>query len=173
MIELEKTYLIKYIPEDLNSFPFKTITDRYIPVNSAHPKLRFRNNDGRHTLTKKYPVNDGDASSQIEETIILNDEEAKEIEKINSKIVSKKRFYYHYQDMPFEIDVFLDKLEGLILVDAEFESEEEKNKFVTPEFCLADVTQETDFAGGIICGKKYSDLEKTLDKYGYKKIIHV
>lgn len=38
-----------------------------------------------------------------------------------------------------------------------------------PDFCLADVTQEKFTAGGILAGKKYSDIEAELEKYGYKK----
>jgi len=170
MIEFEKTYLAKYIPVDLNNYPSKTITDRYIPVDSNHPVLRLRNSGGKFTLTKKYPVRDGDASSQIEETIILSEKEARVLEKIEAKAVSKTRFYYNYCDNPLEIDVFKEELSGLIMIDAEFNSEEEKNKSKMPEFCLVDVTQETILAGGILCGKKYDDIKDILDKYGYKKI---
>lgn len=170
MIEIEKTYLAKYIPTDLNNYPSKTITDRYLPADSEHPVLRLRNNGGKFTLTKKYPIREGDASSQIEETIVLSKKEAQALEKIEAKVSSKTRFYYKYHDSRLEIDIFKEDLSGLILIDAEFDSEEEKNKFKMPEFCLADVTQETIVAGGMLCGKKYADIKEVLNKYGYKKL---
>ena len=55
-------------------------------------------------------------------------------------------------------------------VDFEFETEEEKEKFEMPEFCLADVTQENFIAGGMLAGKKYKDIEKELERFEYKKL---
>ena len=40
-----------------------------------------------------------------------------------------------------------------------------------PDFCLVEVTQDEVFAGGVLAGKKYSDIEKDLRKYKYKKIL--
>ena len=60
---------------------------------------------------------------------------------------------------------------GLVLVDVEFDSKGEKDVFVMPEFCLAEVTQESFIAGGMICGKSYDDIESKLSKFGYKKLI--
>jgi hypothetical protein len=58
----------------------------------------------------------------------------------------------------------------LILVDFEFKNIEEKDKFLMPDFCLADITQEKFCAAGWLAGKEYSDIEQFLDTYGYKKI---
>ena len=68
------------------------------------------------------------------------------------------------------IDIYLDELEGLGVVDFEFTSRQEKDSFKIPDFCLAEVTQDEIIAGGILAGKKYSDIELLLNKYNYKKI---
>jgi hypothetical protein len=68
------------------------------------------------------------------------------------------------------IDLFLDGLEGLALVDFEFDSIEEKERFLIPDLCLADVTQEESIAGGFLAGKRYADIESFLEKYGYEMI---
>jgi hypothetical protein len=52
----------------------------------------------------------------------------------------------------------------------EFESEEGKNSFQMPDFCLVDVTQEKILAGGMLCGKSYGDIEQFLKKLGYRKL---
>ena len=65
----------------------------------------------------------------------------------------------------------LDLLLGLIVIDFEFKSEEEKKSFVMPDFCLVDITQERFIAGGMICGKKYEDIEEELQKLGYDKLF--
>jgi len=44
------------------------------------------------------------------------------------------------------------------------------DRFVIPDFCLAEVTHEDFLAGGMLCGKSYSDIEDKLKKFGYVKI---
>ena len=97
MIELEKTYLAKKLPENLRSCKFKEIIDVYIPKTSEHPKLRLRKNGDIFELTKKEPVNEGDASRQKEQTIILNETEFNALnQQIEGKRVHKIRYYYDY-----------------------------------------------------------------------------
>lgn len=68
------------------------------------------------------------------------------------------------------MDVFQDDLVGLVLVDFEFKEVADKNNFDMPDFCLTDVTQDKYFAGGMLCGKKYTDIQDHLDELGYKNI---
>lgn len=170
MIELEKTYLAKYLPEGLNDCSFKEILDIYIPGSVEHPNLRIRKNGNNYEMTKKEPVNDGDASEQVESTIILTPAEFADLEKLDGKRVRKLRYYYDYNGRTAEIDVFQDGLEGLVEVDFEFDNPEDKNNFEMPEFCLVDVTQELFTAGGILCGKSYDDIQENLDRFNYKKL---
>lgn len=171
MIELERTYLIKNLPENLKNCKFIEIIDVYFPKLSVHPKIRLRKNGNKFEITKKEPVNDGDASFQKEQTIILTEIEFNELNKLEGKRVRKFRYYYNYNGRIAEVDVFQDSLKGLILVDFEFENKEEKDIFQMPDFCLADVTQEVFLAGGIVCGKSYEEIEKDLLKFNYKKIF--
>ena len=69
-----------------------------------------------------------------------------------------------YNGYTLEIDVFKNNLEGLILCDVEFPSEAEKDSFLPPSFCGADMTQETRLAGGMLCGKEYKDIEENIQK---------
>ena len=172
MIELEKTYLAKKLPENLKSCKFKEIIDVYIPKSSKHPKLRLRKNGDKYELTKKEPVNDGDASHQTEQTIILTATEFNALnEQLEGKKVHKKRYYYDYKGITAEIDIFQEKLKGLVLIDFEFPTLEEKDLFQMPHFCLAEVTQEDFIAGGMICGKTYEDIEDDLRKFKYNKLF--
>jgi len=170
MIELEKTYLAKAIPADLQSYDSKEIIDIYIPKDKEHPTLRIRKNGDKYEMTKKEPVQGNDSSRQEEQTIRLTEEEFKVLNGLDGKRVRKIRYYYNFQGQIAEIDVFQDDLAGLILVDCEFNSQEEMDKFGMPDFCLAEVTQEKFLAGGMLCGKKYQDIEEDLGKFGYKKL---
>ncbi len=171
MIELEKMYLVKKLPDGLKSCKYKEIIDIYIPESSKHPTLRIRKNGDIYEATKKEPVNEGDSSRQEEQTIILTEAEFNSLLKLEGKKVRKLRYYYNHNGNTAEIGVFQDSLKGLVMVDFEFSTIEEKDAFEMPDFCLADVTQEFFTAGGMICGKSYKDIENNLNKYNYKKLF--
>lgn len=169
MIELEKTYLVKSLPNNLEDCNSVEILDIYIPKSGRHPVLRIRKRGENHRITKKEPV-ENDASNQKEDTISLSKEEYRALNKLEGKRVRKIRYYYNYHGHPAEVDVFQDKLKGLVTVDFEFDSVEEKEKFEMPDFCLADVTNEEFIAGGMLCGKSFEDIQERLKEYNYKKI---
>lgn len=171
-VELERTFLLKYKPKGLAKCPRCKITDIYFPKDEFHPVLRLRNRDGKKfEMTKKFPISGRDSSEQEEHTIILFKKEFDSLAKAPGKKVVKTRYYYKMpNEQTAEVDIFEDRLIGLALVDFEFKTKEEKDNFKMPDFCLADVVQDKWLAGGILSGKKYSDLEKAFKKYNYKKI---
>lgn len=172
MLELERTFLAKELPLNLKSCESKEVIDIYFPEEDEHPKIRLRKNGNKYELTKKEPEQEGDSSRLIEQNIILTKEEFDSLNKqLKGKRVRKIRYYYPYNELTAEIDVFEDDLKGLVLVDFEFKSEEEKNNFEIPEFCLTDITQEEFIAGGLICGKKYEDIKQKLEQHNYKKLF--
>ena len=171
MIELERTFLAKRIPANLRQCKHKEIIDLYIPASAVHPVLRIRKNGNSFEMTKKTPVKGDDSSEQLEQTILLSKEEFDALSKLDGKKSARDRHYFDYNGKTAEIDVFKENLSGLVWIDFEFNSIEEKNSFKMPDFCLADVTQEKALAGGMVCGKKYADLEPILERFGYKKLF--
>ncbi len=170
MEELERTYLAKELPPNLAACRSKSMLDIYVPSTSSHPIVRIRKRGDVYEITKKAPIVEGDASRSMEETIPLTLEEYRELSAIPGKRISKNRYYYTDGGIDFEIDVFQDDLEGLVLVDVEFPSVEQKDTFREPGFCLTEVTQQEFLAGGMLCGKKYADIEPELQRLGYKKL---
>jgi CYTH domain-containing protein len=169
-LELEKTYLAKFLPDDLNKYPSIIIEDIYFESESPNSRMRLRRKGEKYELTKKSQVDANDASKQIEQTIELSRQEFELFATIANGNVSKQRFLYPYQSLTAEIDVFKKDLEGLVLVEFEFKNEEDYRNFVKPDFCLVDVTQEKFIAGSELAGKKYIDLEEKLREFNYKKI---
>ena len=169
-IELERTFLLKDIPAGMEKCKSIEIVDIYIPKSAKHPILRIRKKGDGFEITKKYPSIGNDSSEQEEHTISLTKEEFEELSQIEGKRFRKIRYFYPFGGKTAEIDIYLDNLEGLGVVDFEFSSRQEKDSFEMPDFCLADVTQDEIIAGGILAGKKYSDIEPFLNNYGYKKI---
>jgi len=170
MIEIERTYLAKYIPKDIKNYPCRKIMDIYVPKKIRHPVVRIRKSGDKFEITKKQQIGN-DPSKQKEETITLTKEEFEELSEVEGKRTRKIRYYYDYGNGKAEIGIFKDEKEGLVLIDFEFESEEEENKFEMPDFCLVEVTDEEFLAGGMLCGKSYQDIEKDLKRFNYKKLF--
>lgn len=169
-IELEKTYLAKKLPEGLESCVHHEMVDRYIPAQIDHPVLRIRRKGERCEITKKQPIYGTDSSEQSEHTIELSESEYQALSQVESKSVRKIRYNYIFDGVKAEVDVFKDGLEGLVLVDVEFADVAAKDAFEIPDFCLVDVTQDKVFAGGMLCGKTYADIEAHLKELGYTRI---
>jgi CYTH domain-containing protein len=170
MEEIERTYLPKTLPDGIENAPRREILDIYIPATAEHPTLRIRSAGEKYEITKKEPIYEKDSSRHLETTIPLSKEEFEELARLKGKRTRKTRYDYRENGIHYEIDIFRDGLAGLVLVDIEFNSSEEKNAFVPPEWCRAEVTQEEFLAGGMVCGKRYANLQAQLDKFGYKKI---
>lgn len=170
--EFELTYLAKNLPINFSiETKSKEILDIYLPASSEHSTLRVRKRGDVYEITKKEPVLGTDSSYQNENTIPLTKDEFDELATLKGKRVRKIRYYFEEEGATYEIDVFQDALEGLVLVDVEFNSNEEKTKFLPPNWVLADVTQENFVAGGVLSGKSYADIESDLSKYRYKQIV--
>jgi CYTH domain-containing protein len=169
-IEYEKTYLARRLPEGLNLGNSVLVRDVYIPESADHASLRLRAKDGDHVITKKTIINGTDSSTMREDTIPLELEEFMALSKCSSKEIVKRRYSLRIDGHDAEVDVFGEKLQGLVLIDFEFASEEEKDLFVMPEICCADVTQEEAIAGGYLAGKTYEDIEPILKKYSYNQL---
>lgn len=163
--EFELTYLAKELPAGFSTdLPSKEIADIYIPESAQHAVLRIRKNGDSFEITKKQPVSGTDSSHQTENTIPLSREEFNDLHSVPGKRLRKIRYCYTEDTVAYEIDVFQDDLRGLVLVDIEFDSNKSKAEFTAPSWLLIDVTQDAFTAGGVLCGKKYTDLEPELTK---------
>lgn len=168
-LELEKTYLLKKLPDRLKNCKFTEIIDIYIPASVVHPNMRIRKKGEKIELTKKVPINN-DASKQTEHTIPLSEKEFEALLTVPGKKVRKLRYYFPVNKLIAEIDVFQDALSGLVLADFEFTNPEEQAKFEAPDFCLIEITQEEFIAGGYLAGKTYMDIECDLNRFNFKPL---
>lgn len=169
-LELERTFLARYIPAQIGGATSDVISDYYIPDNVDHAKLRLRKKGELYEMTKKEPSSGDDSSQQTEHTVPLSKEEYLQIKRLTSKRLRKRRFYTTFYGHTMEVDVFLDELEGLVMIDFEFETKEAMDAFEPPEVCLAEVTQDDLSAGGKLAGKRFEDLHEQLQKYEYQPL---
>ena len=162
-MEIERKYLIKKMPENIEQYEKKEIEQGYL---NRKPVLRIRKSNDDYILTykmKKAPE-DGNNNPLINEEIEAELTESAYIhlkEKVDNNIISKTRYIipYHADDSDYriEMDVFHGCLEGLVFAEVEFESVEASENFTKPEWFGKDVSGDRRFRNGFL--SEQSDLE--------------
>ncbi|MFF4660613.1 hypothetical protein [Streptomyces sp. NPDC001381] len=67
---------------------------------------------------------------------------------------------------PLGVDVFDGPLQGLVLAEGEFTTDEEAESFRPPPECVAEVTDDARFTGGRLVETSRQDLLQWLAEYG-------
>ncbi len=133
-------------------------------------RLRLRKEANLLLITKKALLDDKDAPAQAEYSIPLGIKEFDILAPVSQKCIEKNWYSVSIEGHGAEVDIFLGALSGLVLIDFEFSTEQDKLNFIAPDCCLADVTQEDFIAGGNLAGRSYSDIAPDLDRFGYTAI---
>ena len=134
-MEIEKKYLIKNLPPDLNGFNFKQIEQAYI---SFEPVIRIRKSDNEFYLTVK---GKGHLAREEFEIKISGDEYCNLLKKTEGLIISKKRYIIPLDNnLRIELDIFENDLKGLIVAEVEFNTIAESEIFIKPEWFGDDIT---------------------------------
>ena len=134
-MEIERKYLIKNLPFDLNSYPSRLIEQAYL---CTEPVVRIRLEDDNYYLTYK-----GKGFMVREEYNLPLSKEAYAhlLPKADGNIITKKRYFIPINDkLTIELDVFDKPFDSLILAEVEFSSEEQANSFSPPDWFGEDVT---------------------------------
>lgn len=133
-MEIERKFLIKQIPENLDTYPCRHIEQGYLSTN---PVVRIRKDNDKYELTYK-----GKGAMVREEYNLPLTESSYEHlkEKIDGRLIVKKRYMIPFGDYTIELDIFEDDLAPLILAEVEFPTEEHANSFNLPDWFEEDVT---------------------------------
>lgn len=134
-MEIERKYLIHKLPEHYDTQPFHQIEQGYL---CTHPVVRIRRQDDEYYLTYK----SGGMMVREEYNLPLTEKAYYHLrEKADGYLITKKRYLIPYNEkLTIELDVFEGDLAGLILAEVEFDTEEEANTFLPPEWFGEDVT---------------------------------
>lgn len=132
--EIERKYLISNIPEHLEDYPFHDIEQAYLCTN---PVVRIRKQDEEYFLTYKSKG----LMKREEYNLPLTKEAYEHLrEKIDGKLISKRRYLIPFGKYTIELDRFFSPLPDLLLAEVEFSSEEEALAFEAPLWFSKDVT---------------------------------
>ncbi len=137
-MEIERKYLVKELPKHLEQYPVKVISQGYL---NTDPVVRVRRSNDKYTLTYK-----GKGLMVREEYNLPLNKEAFDhlVTKIDGILIQKRRYLIPLDEKyTIELDIFEGELAPLQLAEVEFETEEEANSFVPPEWFGEDVTFST------------------------------
>ena len=134
-IEIERKFLVKEIPDKLDTFERIDMTQGYLNTN---PVVRIRKENDDYVLTYK----GSGLLSRSEYNLPLNEESFNHlIKKCDGIIISKSRYKIPLKNnLIAELDIFKGDLDSLKLVEVEFNSVEESDNFIPPEWFGEDVT---------------------------------
>ena len=139
-MEIERKFLIRELPADLESYPHERIEQGYLCTD---PVVRVRKQGERYILTYK-----GRGLMAREEENLPLTKEAYDhlVQKADGRIIAKTRYRIPYLSYTIELDLFdevrIESEEPLVMAEVEFPSVEEANAFVAPAWFAADVTED-------------------------------
>lgn len=132
--EIERKYLIRSLPADLESFPFHDIEQGYL---CTEPVVRIRRQDEEYVLTYKSKG----LMIREEYNLPLTEEAYLHLRaKTDGLLIRKRRYLIPFGPYTIELDRFFSPEEGLLLAEVEFAGEEEALAFTPPDWFGEDVT---------------------------------
>lgn len=137
--EIERKYLIRTLPENLDAYPYHEIEQGYL---CTAPVVRIRRQDDEYYLTYK------SKGLMIREEYNLPLTEASYSHlktKIDGRLISKRRYLIPFAPYTIELDVFTSPEQGLVLAEVEFPSEEAALSFQAPDWFGEDVTNSSKY----------------------------
>ncbi|WJZ01366.1 hypothetical protein [Corynebacterium freiburgense] len=170
-IEIEKKFLAAHIPAEIHNAHSIRLFDVYFPddpTKEAH--LRARKANQNFKLTKKIPVIGSHSTAHLETTIALEPAEFASITKGHTRIIEKDRYNIDLHGHRTQVDVFIGKLAGLVLIEISFEDEIHMRGFKPPSCCGPEVTNEDFIIGGLLAACTYDDIRPHLDRLGYRPV---
>lgn len=150
-MEIERKFLLKSVPENLDSYPCHLIAQAYL---CTEPVVRIRRQDNEYYMTYK-----GSGIMSREEYDLPLNKDAYEhlLPKADGNVISKKRYLIPLSaeeinpeclsllggtPLTIELDEFAPPFAPLLLAEIEFPTEESARAFRMPDWFSEDVTKD-------------------------------
>lgn len=164
-IERERRFLMRQLPEDIDSADYQRVLDRYIPGTRLRLR-RIESPTGETValkLTQKYLPDTGNGTDTIITNLYLSEEEFALFAALEGLPLQKRRYSYRHDGHRYSIDVFEGALTGLILCEVESESAESLATIPLPPFALREVTDDPFYTGGHLITRTSVEIQARLD----------
>jgi adenylate cyclase len=136
--EIERKFLLGEAPNWLGEHPEKELRQGYVAL-ADDTEVRLRAADGERLLTVKR----GKGEVRREEEIDLDAAQFEALWPLTESLrVSKRRYRVPLEgtDLTAEVDVFAGDLEGLVVVEVEFRTQDQSRAFQPPSWFGREVT---------------------------------
>ena len=136
--EIERKFKVEALPQHLLG-PGSAIRQGYLSV--APVEIRLRAQDAGHELT----VKSLGGLRRVEVALALSPEQFHELWPLATAFVEKMRHRAELDGAVADLDVYGGKLEGLLVVEVEFDSEEQAGSFAPPDWFGDEITDDSRF----------------------------
>ena len=138
-MEIERKFLVTELPPELDSVVGISIRQGYVAIEDSDFELRFRQKDDSFYQT----IKQGSGLVRQEYEIELTRDQFKSLWPLTeSRRIQKVRYKLPLGDLICEVDIFGEPLKGLQLVEVEFDSVEQSNTFMPPDWFGNEVTED-------------------------------
>jgi adenylate cyclase len=137
--EIERKFLVKSLPENLEQYPHKEIAQGYLAIAEDGTEVRLRQKGGKYLQT----VKSGSGKTRFESEIEITEDQFRALwDATEGKRVEKTRYELPHENGTIELDIYHGELDGLLSAEMEFSSEEDSDKFSPPEWLSKEVTND-------------------------------
>ncbi|GAB2716578.1 hypothetical protein [Kitasatospora kifunensis] len=163
-IERERRFLLAAPPDPAVVTATRRITDRYLDGTRLRLRRMARVDDNTvvYKFTQKLPAERPGPVQGLITNTYLTDTEYQLLATLPAAVLGKTRLSVP----PLGIDLFDPPLHGLVLAEAEFDSDEEAEAFRPPSEAVAEVTSDGRFTGGRLVRTGRAELLGWLAEYG-------
>ena len=163
-MEIERKFTLKYLPENLASYPSHHIEQAYLCTN---PVVRIRKQDNEYILTYK----GAGMLAREEYNLPLTEEAYYHLrEKADGNIISKKRYKIPLLNPQFkegaplpptdykltiELDIFDPPFVPLVMAEVEFGAKKAAENFLPPDWFDQDVTYNREYHNSYLSAKRF------------------
>ena len=147
-IEIERKFLVAEPPSDLERWPSTAIEQGYLAITDDRPEVRIRRRAGKAWLT----VKSGSGRVRVEEEIEIDDGRFERLWPLTEGLrIEKTRYEIDGEDGHLiELDVYTGPLDGLVVAEVEFDSEEAAEAFAPPGWMGDDVTEDVRYKNQLL-----------------------
>lgn len=141
--EIERKFLVEEPPDWLSECECEPISQGYLAVIEGEREVRLRRNGEDFLLTVKI----GRGERRREEEIGLHNGQLEALWSLTEGArVHKSRYLVALGELTAEVDRYEEDLEGLVIAEVEFESEQQSEGFAPPEWFGRELTGQQRYA---------------------------
>ena len=149
-MEIERKFLVAQLPDNLDNYNCRYIEQGYLSTKTV---VRVRRDNDDYYLTYK---GSGMIAREEYNLPLTKDSYEHLIKKADGNIITKKR--YEIPDgngYTIELDIFEGAFNGTVIAEVEFNTIEEADNYIMPEFFTEDVTNNPEYHNSNMSKKKF------------------